>query len=140
MALDVAALLRGLGVCRHVSNPIHVIGYSLGAAVALQLAVLDADERTMPPPSRPLIHGMVLFGFTSSYLAGKSPVQRLCSDVLCSERFIRTLGVSRFGRLLATLMGYNWRAIDGGGGYPIASQEGEEEEEEKEEKSLESEI
>ena len=41
MALDVAALLRCLGPAPPVP-PVHVIGYSLGAAVALQLAVLDA--------------------------------------------------------------------------------------------------
>jgi pimeloyl-ACP methyl ester carboxylesterase len=35
MALDVAAFLRSLDR----SEPVHVIGYSLGAAVALQLAV-----------------------------------------------------------------------------------------------------
>ena len=53
--------------------------------------------------------------------AGKSPAQRLCSDVLCSEVFIRTLGVPAFGRLLATLMGFNWRAIDDNGGYPLTA-------------------
>ena len=53
--------------------------------------------------------------------AGKSPAQRLCSDVLCSEVFIRTVGVPAFGRLLATLMGFNWRAIDDNGGYPLTA-------------------
>ena len=41
LALDVAALLRCLGPAPP-APPVHVVGYSLGAAVALQLAVLDA--------------------------------------------------------------------------------------------------
>ena len=44
MALDVAATLHALRLDR-----VHVVGL-LGAAVALQLAVLDAARRAVPSP------------------------------------------------------------------------------------------
>lgn len=165
MALDVAALLRSLEIPS--VSPVHVIGYSLGAAVALQLAVLDAttfkseaaettvedsnedggeDGRTRGrgnaarrrvgegkqreghrggwpsvPVRSPLVRSFVLFGFTSSFLAGKTPIERLSHDVLASEHFIRTLGVRAYGRLLAALMRFNWKAINENGGYPLVA-------------------
>ena len=51
---------------------------------------------------------------------GKSPVRRAATRLLASEGFVRALGVRRFGRLLASMMRFNWRAIDDGGGYPVA--------------------
>ena len=156
MALDIAATLHALRLDR-----VHVVGYSLGAAVALQLAVLDAARRASPSPSPssspsprgarrprgfkrwvlarvgrggdsraesederarspPLLSSLSLFGFTSDMFDGKSPVRRAATRLLASEGFVRALGVRRFGRLLASMMRFNWRAIDDGGGYPVA--------------------
>jgi len=156
MALDVAATLHALRLDR-----VHVVGYSLGAAVALQLAVLDAVHRASPSPSPssspspsprgarrprgfkhwvlarvgrgaeysranseaerahspPLLSSVSLFGFTSDMFDGASPARRAATRLLASEGFVRALGVRRFGRLLACMMRFNWRAIDDGGGY-----------------------
>jgi pimeloyl-ACP methyl ester carboxylesterase len=74
-----------------------VLGWSLGAGVALQLAI---DSPTC-------VRSLVLFGFTASFGDGAPTLAAaLCRDVAASPALVSALGVQAHGVLLALLMGF----------------------------------
>ena len=69
---DVAALIARLGVCPHV------FGYSLGGAVALQLA---ASQPELPC-------SVATFGFAACYGGGQSQIYKLLSAIVASSWWV----------------------------------------------------
>ena len=77
--------------------PMHVVGWSLGAGVGLQLA-LDRPE---------LARSLCMFGFTAAFHGGEpSSAAKACKAVVASPRLVAALGVSGHGMLLAMMMAF----------------------------------
>ena len=77
--------------------PMHVVGWSLGAGVGLQLA-LDRPE---------LVRSLCMFGFTAAFHGGEpSSAAKACKAVVASPRLVAALGVNGHGMLLAVLMAF----------------------------------
>ena len=77
--------------------PVHVVGWSLGAGVGLQLA-LDRPE---------LVRSLCMFGFTAAFHGGEpSAAAKACKAVVASPRLVAALGVIGHGMLLAMMMAF----------------------------------
>ena len=93
LAADAAALVvRACG-----GAAVHVVGWSLGAGVGLQMA-LDRPE---------LARSICMFGFTAAFSGGEpTACARAAKAIVASPRVVAALGVGGHGMLLAAMLAF----------------------------------
>ena len=119
LAYDVLAILRVFENDDnrkefHIGQRIHLVGHSIGAGVAMHIGIIlssrrDIRGRMRTPKS---VASLSIFGFTSKYCADETRIERILTNALTSEMFIRSVGIKGFMSLMSLSIKPNVEALN----------------------------
>lgn len=118
LAMDVLAVLRTVQEDKKrykIGAKMHVVGYSIGAGVAMWIGVLlSPNRRGSERLTRPKVDSISLYGFTSKgVIAGrKNFIDRVFTQAFATEMFVRACGIRGFIGLMRLGIRPNYDALN----------------------------
>jgi pimeloyl-ACP methyl ester carboxylesterase len=118
LAMDVLAVLRTVQEDKKrykIGAKMHVVGYSIGAGVAMWIGVLlSPNRRGGERLTRPKVDSISLYGFTSKgVIAGrKNFIDRVLTQAFATEMFVRACGIRGFIGLVRLGIRPNYDALN----------------------------
>ena len=118
LAMDVLAVLRTVQEDKKrykIGAKMHVVGYSIGAGVAMWIGVLlSPNRRGGERLTRPKVDSISLYGFTSKgVIAGrKNFIDRVLTQAFATEMFVRACGIRGFIGLMRLGIRPNYDALN----------------------------
>lgn len=118
LAMDVLAVLRTVQEDKKrykIGAKMHVVGYSIGAGVAMWIGVLlSPNRRGSERLTRPKVDSISLYGFTSKgVIAGrKNFIDRVFTQAFATEMFVRACGIRGFIVLMRLGIRPNYDALN----------------------------
>ena len=118
LAMDVLAVLRTVQEDKKrykIGAKMHVVGYSIGAGVAMWIGVLlSPNRRGSERLIRPKVDSISLYGFTSKgVIAGrKNFIDRVFTQAFATEMFVRACGIRGFIGLMRLGIRPNYDALN----------------------------
>ena len=118
LAMDVLAVLRTVQEDKKrykIGAKMHVVGYSIGAGVAMWIGVLlSPNRRGSERLTRPKVDSISLYGFTSKgVIAGrKNFIDRVFTQASATEMFVRACGIRGFIVLMRLGIRPNYDALN----------------------------
>ena len=118
LAMDVLAVLRTVQEEKKrykIGAKMHVVGYSIGAGVAMWIGVLlSPNRRGGERLTRPKVDSISLYGFTSKgVIAGrKNFIDRVLTQAFATEMFVRACGIRGFIGLMRLGIRPNYDALN----------------------------
>ena len=118
LAMDVLAVLRTIQEDKKrykIGAKMHVVGYSIGAGVAMWIGVLlSPNRRGGERLTRPKVDSISLYGFTSKgVIAGrKNFIDRVLTQAFATEMFVRACGIRGFIGLMRLGIRTNYDALN----------------------------
>lgn len=118
LAMDVLAVLRTVQEDKKrykIGTKMHVVGYSIGAGVAMWIGVLlSPNRRGSERLTRPKVDSISLYGFTSKgVIAGrKNFIDRVFTQAFATEMFVRACGIRGFIGLMRLGIRPNYDALN----------------------------
>ena len=116
--MDVLAVLRTVQEDKKrykIGAKMHVVGYSIGAGVAMWIGVLlESQSRGSERLTRPKVDSISLYGFTSKgVIAGrKNFIDRVFTQAFATEMFVRACGIRGFIGLMRLGIRPNYDALN----------------------------
>ena len=116
LAMDVMAVLRKVQEDKKrykIGTKTHIVGYSIGAGVAMWIGVLLSARRRGQRLTTPKIDSLSLFGFTSrGVIANRKFMDRVFTRAFSTEMFVRACGIRGFIGLMRFGIRPNYDALD----------------------------
>jgi len=116
LAMDVMAVLRKVQEDKKrykIGTKTHIVGYSIGAGVAMWIGVLLSARRRDQRLTTPKIDSLSLFGFTSrGVIANRKFMDRVFTRAFSTEMFVRACGIRGFIGLMRFGIRPNYDALD----------------------------
>ena len=118
LAMDVLTVLRTVQEDKKrykIGAKMHVVGYSIGAGVAMWIGVLlSPNRRGGERLTRPKVDSISLYGFTSKgVIAGrKNFIDRVLTQAFATEMFVRACGIRGFIGLMRLGIRPNYDALN----------------------------
>ena len=117
LAMDVLAVLRTVQEDKKrykIGAKMHVVGYSIGAGVAMWIGVLLSPNRRGGGERLTKVDSISLYGFTSKgVIAGrKNFIDRVLTQAFATEMFVRACGIRGFIGLMRLGIRPNYDALN----------------------------